>query len=96
MRIQILYLFVLLVSFAISADNISVKSPDKKVVLNIKVDNGKAYYSIKYDNCDILLPSRLGIKTNVGDWIDNLSLTNSKVTKESRKYDMSHTKASHV
>lgn len=96
MRIQILYLFVLLVSFAISADNISVKSPDKKVVLNIKVDNGKAYYSIKYDNRDILLPSRLGIKTNVGDWIDNLSLTNSKVTKESRKYDMSHTKASHV
>ena len=91
-----IYLLALLVSLAISVDDIEVKSPDQKVVVNIKVDNGKAYYLIKYDNEDILLSSRLGISSNVGDWIDNLSLINHEITKESRKYDMSHTKASHV
>ena len=96
MRIQKLYLLALLVSLAISADNIEVKSPDKKAVVSIKLDNGKATYSLKYDNHDILLSSRLGIKTNVGEWVENLSLKNYQLTRESRKYDMSHTKASHV
>ena len=96
MRIQILYLLALLVSLTISADNIEVKSPDQKAVVSIKIDNGRVSYSLKYDNRDILLSSRLGIKSNVGDWIDNLSLINYQVTKENRKYDMSHTKASHV
>lgn len=96
MRIQKLYLFALLVSLTISANNIEVKSPDQKAIVSVKLDNGKATYSLKYDNYDILLSSRLGIKTNVGEWVENLSLINYQLTKESRKYDMSHTKASHI
>ena len=65
---------------------------DKK---QIDVKDGLALYSIKYDGEEMLSSSRLGLKSNIGDFTQGLSLVNHEFGKESKEYNMTRTKSSH-
>ena len=44
----------------------------------------------------MLEPSRLGFKSSIGDFSEGLTLSSSEIKEESRKYNMTRTKISHV
>ena len=89
-------LFISLVFFClfITVKNVEVLSPDEHLSVNIDVKNGIATYSVKYDNEELLLPSRLGLKSNIGDFSEGLTLKNHELGKETKKYNMKRTKSS--
>ena len=94
MKIKIL-LLILYFSLFVTFNSLDISSPDEKLTVSINVQNGIATYSVKYDNQDMLLSSRLGLKSNIGDFSEGLSIVSNKIDKVSKKYDMRGTKASH-
>ena len=88
---------ILLISLIISikSDNLNVSSPDERLKLIINIERGIATYSATYDNKEILLPSRLGLKSNIGDFTQGLTLTKTEFKKEIHSYNMTRTKASY-
>ncbi len=56
------------------ADNVQVSSPDGHIVLTLYNDAGRAEYDIAYDNHQMLTRSRLGFKSDLGDFSQNLTL----------------------
>ncbi|MDE6340891.1 MAG: glycoside hydrolase family 97 N-terminal domain-containing protein, partial [Muribaculaceae bacterium] len=65
-----------------SPDAYEVKSPDGKTVVTV-TDNGmEVSYSISYDGKPFLLPSPLGLKTNIGDFTEGLDITAASGVKE--------------
>ena len=77
------------------AENRQVQSPDGRLSVNISVEQGLARYSIQYDGQQMLMPSQLGLQTNIGDYAKGLSLKESKTSQVEKHYDMTRTKASH-
>ena len=90
MRTQLLLLYTLI----IISGEITILSPDEELSVNITVEDGIATYSIKYDGQEMLLPSRLGLKSNIGDFTKGLSLKDIEINNESRNYNMTRTKTS--
>ena len=88
------FLLILLSLMSISL-HIEVLSPDEHLSVNIDVKDGLALYSIKYDGEEMLSSSRLGLKSNIGDFTQGLSLVNHEFGKESKEYNMTRTKSSH-
>ena len=78
------------------AESRKVSSPDGKMVVEVKVENGKATYTVQYDGVEMLQKSRLGIETNVGDFTKDLSFVGSKEGVIEQSYDLSRSKTSHV
>ena len=89
------YLSILLLSLLSFVSSIEILSPDKRVSVNINVEDGLAKYSVKYDNKEMILPSRLGLKSNIGDFSQDLTLTSHEFSHEIKSYKMSRTKASY-
>ena len=77
-----IYLSFLLLSLLSFVSSIEVLSPDKRVSVNINVEDGLAKYSVKYDNKEMILPSRLGLKSNIGDFSQDLTLTSHEFSHE--------------
>ena len=89
--LQIFFFYLIL-----TVKNLEITSPDERLSVDIQVEEGIATYSIKYDNIEMLEPSRLGFKSSIGDFSEGLTLSSSEVKDESRKYDMTRTKVAHV
>ncbi len=94
MRIK-LFITALLCPLLMMAENRQVQSPDGRLTVDINVDKGTATYSIRYDGRQLLLPSRLGLTTNIGDFTQGLTLKEAKTVEVEKHYDMTRTKASH-
>ena len=92
---MILLVSLVFLCLFITVKNVEVLSPDEHLSVNIDVKNGIATYSVKYDNEELLLPSRLGLKSNIGDFSEGLTLKSHELGKESKKYNMTRTKSSH-
>ncbi|MBR5062964.1 MAG: glycoside hydrolase family 97 catalytic domain-containing protein [Prevotella sp.] len=73
MRKLFLSLALLVTAFAF-ADNKVVSSPDGKLVVTISCEDGQASYAVKYDGKEVLKPSALGLKTNLGDFTKGLKM----------------------
>ena len=86
---------ILLFSFFSIINNIEISSPDGRLNVNLQVENGIATYSLKYDNQEMIQPSRLGLKSNIGDFSEGLTLITQEISELQKSYDMSRTKASH-
>lgn len=86
---------ILLFSFFAIINNIEISSPDGRLIVNLQVENGIATYSLKYDNQEMIQPSRLGLKSNIGDFSEGLTLITQEISELQKSYDMSRTKASH-
>lgn len=78
------------------ADRLTVASPDGKLVVKVDCEQGTARYSVEYDNRQMLEPSALGLKANIGDFSTGLSLRDNTTRHIDEHYDMRGTKASSV
>ena len=64
----------LLASVSAFADDKVVSSPDGRLVVTVSCEDGQASYAVKYDGKDVIKPSALGLKTNVGDFTKGLKM----------------------
>ena len=93
---KLICLLVFFVSLSVSAEEKTVASPDGRLVVKVKTDDGRVCYSVEYDGQIVLQPSRLGLRTNVGDFTEGLTLKETKNERIEKQYDMTRTKTSHV
>ena len=77
MRTKLLLLMVLC-ALGMTAQTKQVTSPDGKMVVTVKVENGKATYGVVYDGVEMVKASRLGVETSIGDYTKHLSVVKSE------------------
>jgi hypothetical protein len=74
-----------------------VKSPDGKLSVSFSISNGMPVYSILYNQKTFLENSPLGLKTNVGDFTNGLSLKSEPIqNKIEESYQLRNIKQSKV
>ena len=88
-------LIFLFFSILLTLECIEISSPDERLLLKFNLANGLATYSADYDGKNMLINSKLGLKSNIGDFSEGLSLISHDISKETRSYDMTRTKVSH-
>ena len=71
-------------------------SPNGKLVVTVSDDGGRATYQLTYDGKQMLGASSLGLKTNIGDFTQGLTMTVKTDEEFTNKYSMTRTKASRV
>ena len=81
---------------AIVAQPVSVKSPDGKLVVTVSNDNQCAWYEVSFDGQPAVLRSGLGLKTNIGDLTEGLTMTGHHTSQVADCYEMDRVKASHI
>lgn len=80
-----------------SAARQELKSPDGLTVVSISDEGNRATYSVSYNGKDFILPSPLGLNTNIGNFVNNLVMTGSSdVESVSDSYSLPNIKKSHV
>ena len=84
----------LLAALPMAAKESKVSSPDGKLVVTVNDDGGRANYTVTYAGQTILRTSRLGLRTNMGDFTKGLTLTDAKQAQVDKRYTMTRTKAS--
>ncbi len=93
-RLCLLMLMVFLTSFGFSNE---VKSPDGKLVVNVNSKQGKPTYSITYNGNTYLEDSPLGLKTDMADFTNGLTLANDvKRSQVEDNYSIPNIKATSV
>lgn len=83
-----------LFSLVVSAEEITVKSPDGKLVVSLHEVDGRLSYTVSYGGKLMMEPSALGLKTDIGDYSAGLSIVGKSERKVDEAYTMSRTKAS--
>lgn len=79
------------------ASDYTVKSPDGKLVVNVKCEAGRPTYTVDYDGKRMLAPSALGLVANYGDFSQQLQMGSMNGGEVKHlAYDMAHTKKAHV
>ncbi len=78
------------------ADSYEVKSPDGKTVVTVSDEGLMPTYSVKYDGKDFLLPSPLGLVTNIGDFTAGLNIGKVHPAKRTDSYSLNNIKSSKV
>lgn len=71
-------------------------SPNGKLVVTVSDDGGRATYQLTYDGKQMLGASSLGLKTNIGDFTQGLTMTVKTDEEFTNKYSMTRTKTSRV
>ena len=86
-------LFIICTSVIASmAETKTVTSPDGRLCVDINCHDGIVTYNACYDGKEMLRPSRLGIKTEMGDYTKDLKLERSFTGTVSSDYTMRGTK----
>ena len=96
-KISILcFAFVLIATFA-KAQDTKIISPDGKLEVTVGVNAGIPVYSVSYNGKVFLKSSPIGMKTNVGDFTKDLSISD-KITQKSvdESYSLPNIKKSNV
>lgn len=96
MKKQLFFAFALLAAMPAAAAEHAFASPDGRLVVTVSDNGGRATYSIAYDGRPMMQPSALGLKTNVGDFTQGLSMTVKADATARNSYTMTRTKTSHV
>ena len=89
-------LFAVLFSMPVAAVTHTISSPDGKLFVRIHDDNGQPTYTVSYAGKQMLTPSALGLRADIGDFTHSLTLKGTEETKIDRTYLMSRTKTSKV
>lgn len=71
-------------------------SPDGKVKVVVSDENGKPSYKVEYENVEMLAASPLGLTTNIGDYTQNLTMTDCELSDVSDNYQLRNIKQSTV
>lgn len=80
---------------SVQADE-KIVSPNGKVILTLSMDQGQPSYQVAYDGQAVIVPSVLGLVTNIGDYSQGLvqKAVETKDVKET--YSLRNIKQSHV
>lgn len=88
---------LLLMSQPVFAGSYELASPDGLTVVTVSDDGGRPTYAVRYDGKAFILPSPLGLNTNIGDFRNNLSISDAgKVEAVTDSYSLPNIKKSHV
>lgn len=73
-----------------------IVSPNGKVILTLSMDQGQPSYQVAYDGQTVIVPSVLGLVTNIGDYSQGMvqKTVETKAVKET--YSLRNIKQSHV
>ena len=93
MKKGLLFLALMLPMVA-SAREVTIASPNRKLVVTVNDEGGKATYSVALNGQQLLLPSALGFKADMGDFTQGLKITNTKSAHVDRTYEMRQVKQS--
>jgi len=91
-----LLLPMLLLSLSVAAGAVSISSPKGQLVVTISDNGGRATYSVTLDGRQMLLPSQLGFKADMGDFTQGLTIKDTHEENISKGYDMWQTKQKHT
>ncbi|HDR50982.1 MAG TPA: glycoside hydrolase family 97 protein [Mariniphaga anaerophila] len=87
----------LVISSAVYAKQVaSVASPDGHLQLSVIIENGKPVYTVSYRGKSMLENSPLGLTTNEGDFISNMSFVESETSNVEKKYVQDRIKHSYI
>lgn len=76
---------------------LNANSPDNKITVSVKTQEGNATYSLTYEGKPFILNAPLGLNTNIGDFTKNLVLKDSLVVANiSDSYSLDNIKKSAV
>ncbi len=80
------------------AEDWAIQSPDGKIMVTMELDDrGQPGYRVLYDGQEMVARSPLGIKTNIGDYTQGLTMPNGLERKKiSQSYSLRNIKQSHV
>ena len=76
------------------AGDVTVSSPNGQLQVTISETDGHVTYAATLNGQQVLNPSALGLKTNVGEFTSQLLILNSQLSSVSSAYTMRGTKAS--
>ena len=76
------------------AGDVTVSSPNGQLVVTVSETDGHVTYAATLNGQPVLNPSALGLKTNIGDFTELLSMADSKKSAIDNSYQMRGTKAS--
>lgn len=96
MKKQFLFCAFLLSSLSMMAKDYVVKSPDGKLVVTVSDDNQKMSYRVDFDNKKILLPSSLGLKTDIEDFTVMEKVEDSETRQIEKNYQMRQSKKQNI
>ena len=91
-----LFLSVLLglTVLGMQAKDTVITSPDGRLAVTVSDSNGQVCYTVSYDGQQMLTPSALGLKADIGDFSKGLTLKDAKESSIDRTYTMTRTKNS--
>jgi len=96
-RIGLLTLIVLISIGIINAAEKQVTSPDGKLIVSVAADNGTPTYSVTLNGKQFLKQSPIGLKTNVGDFTQGLTVSETvAMNKIDNTYELPNIKQSKV
>jgi len=72
---QITTLALCLCPIAALCDNLKIASPDGRTVVTVSDTDGVPSYSVTFDGKAFILPSPLGLNTNIGNYTTGMSMT---------------------
>ena len=74
------------------AESTTVTSPNGRLVVTVSDADGRISYGVSYDGQPMLLPSALGLQTNIGDFTQNMTFKEAKQSRIDRTYQLSRVK----
>lgn len=88
----------LCLSLSVQAEERTFTSPDGKIKVVVTDEQGTPDYTVSYNNEVFILQSPLGLKTNIGDFTEGMTLkaTNSEVKQINETYELAIIKQSKV
>jgi len=89
-------ILILLAAKFATAQGLSVESPDKRLIVNLSVNEGKPYYSVTYLGRMMMDDSPMGLVTNEDNLSASLKLINSEKSIVKKSYTMDRAKTSAV
>mgnify|MGYP000085475840 FL=1 len=93
----ILAIFFILILGPITAQQNQITSPDGKLVVSVKIDNGVPVYGVLLNGKTFIKESPLGMETNIGDFTQELTLSESVERSEiNDSYELRNIKQSKV
>lgn len=72
-RIPFLFAALLVAMGGFAAEH-QISSPDGGIVVKLSEQGGRIVYTVSYQTNEVLKQSPLGLKTNIGDWTQNLAM----------------------
>ena len=97
MRKQLLFCWLVCMGMGTGAVERKISSPDGRLVVTVSDSEGKATYSVTYDDELFIASSPLGMKTNIGDFTTGLLMGEGfKASDVESEYSLPNIKKSYV